>query len=85
MDSAIPPLDIHRLHGNRHRQLHRAGHRDYPGMGDLLAAPPARHTTANGPLFVRDALYREMPQRERVVKRLSAGEMNPLVSKVHGK
>jgi uncharacterized protein YdeI (YjbR/CyaY-like superfamily) len=54
-------------------------------MGDLLAAPPARHTTANGPVFVRVALYREVAQREYVVKKISAGEMNPLVSKVHGK
>src|ERR1700736_1471781 len=70
----VPSLGIHRLHGNRHRQLRHAGKRDTSALGDLLAAAPARRASANGPLFIRAALYCEVAQQERGMKRSRTSE-----------
>src|ERR1700736_3075254 len=71
----VPSLGIHRLHGNRDRQLHRASKRDASALGDLLAAAPSRRASANGPLFIRAALYHEVAQQqERGMKRSSTSE-----------
>src|ERR1700716_3993061 len=42
--------------------------------GGLLAAAPARRASANGPLFIRAALYREVAHRERGMKRSRTSE-----------
>jgi hypothetical protein len=61
----MPSLVIHRLYGDCYRQLHPAGNKVASGLGDLLAAAPARRTSSNGPLFIRAALHREVAQQER--------------------
>ena len=70
----VPSLGIHRFHGNRHRQLRRAGKGDASALGDLLAVAPARRASANGSLFIRAALYCEVAQQERGMKRSRTSE-----------
>jgi hypothetical protein len=43
-------------------------------LGDLLAAAPARRASANGPLFIRAALYCEVAHQERGMKRSRTSE-----------
>ena len=48
--------------------------RDASALGDLLAAAPARRASANGPLFIRAALYCEVAHQERGMKRSRTSE-----------
>src|SRR5262245_22962234 len=74
MGSADPPMAVHRLHGDRHRQHRRpgAGGRDASALGDLLAASPARLAPAHGFVLVRAAVWRQVA--ELAACRLKAAE-----------
>ena len=64
LDPADPPLGVHRLHGDRHRQLRRpgAGRWDASALGDLLAAAPARLAPVHRSVYVRAAVCRQVAQ-----------------------
>src|SRR4051794_33307668 len=63
---AVPSLGVHRLHGDRHNELHRAGagRRNAAAMGDLFAAAPARLTPFHWSVFVRAAVCHPVAQGE---------------------
>jgi catechol 2,3-dioxygenase-like lactoylglutathione lyase family enzyme len=63
--SADPPLAVHRVYGDRHRQLRRpgAGGWDASALGDLLAAAPARLAPAHRSVPVRAAVCHQVAQR----------------------
>ena len=66
MDSADPPLAVHRLYGDRHRQLRRPGTGgDASALGDLLAAAPARLAPVHRSVLVRAAVCHQVAQRRR--------------------
>ena len=56
---------VHRLYGDRHRQLRRpgAGRWDAAALGDLLAAAPARPAPAHRVIHVRAAVCHQVAQR----------------------
>src|SRR5215475_5396352 len=61
MGAANPPLGVHRLHDNRHRQFRRpgAGQGDASALGDLFAAAPARVPSVYWSVLVRIAVYHQ--------------------------
>src|SRR5712691_5703327 len=65
MGSADPPLAVHCLYGDRHRQLrrHSKGGRDASALGDLLAAAPARLAAVHRSVLVRAAVCHQVAQR----------------------
>ena len=64
VDSADPPLAVHCLYGDRHRQLRRLGAGDEPPpLGDLLAAAPARLAPVHRSVLVRAAVCHQVAQR----------------------
>src|SRR5262245_22567179 len=78
LGQADPPLDVHRLHGDGHCQLHRPGNGgwcDAAALGDLLAAAPAGLAIVQRSLSVRAAACPEVAQREESMKK-SAGSQD---------
>src|SRR5688572_15833410 len=65
MGSTDPPLVIHRLYGDGHRQLRRLVAGAASRLGDLLAAVPARLAPVQRSVPVRVAVYHQMAQRAR--------------------
>ena len=76
LDSADPPLGVHCLHGDRHRQLRRPGTGgwDASALGDLLAAAPARLAPVQRSVLVRAAVCRQVAQREENMKKSGASQ-----------
>src|SRR3712207_215859 len=64
MDSADPPLVVHCLYGDRHRQLRRVGLRTgaTSGLGDLLPVAPARLAPVHRSVLVRAAVCHQAAQ-----------------------
>ena len=62
-DSADPPLAVHCLYADRHRQLRRHDARAASRLGDLLAAAPARLAPVHRPVLVRAAVCHQVAQR----------------------
>src|SRR5436190_4284718 len=65
MGTANPPLGVHRLHGDSHRQFRRpgAGKRDAAALDHLFAAAPARLAPVYRSVFVRAAVYDQGARR----------------------
>src|SRR5204863_4586766 len=65
MGTANPPLGVHRLHGDSHRQFRRpgAGKRDAAALDHLFAAAPARLAPVYRSVFVRAAVYDQRARR----------------------
>ena len=68
LDSADPPLAVHRLYADRHRQLRRHDARATSGLGDLLAAAPARLAPVHRSVPVRAAVRHQVAQRASITK-----------------
>src|SRR6185436_7280280 len=65
LDPADPSLDGHRLHDDRHCQLHCAGARHAAGMGDLLTAGAPLLPSVHRIVFIRAALHRQVARQEK--------------------
>src|SRR5262249_27629757 len=87
---ADPPLAVHRVYGDRHRQLRRpgTGRWDASALGDLLAAAPARLAPAHRSVPVRAAVCHQVAPREGrkatqgeavSIKKRRRRRLNPLV------
>src|ERR1700694_2777914 len=63
MGSAGPPLAVHCLYGDRHRQFRRPGTGGASPLGALLAAGPALLAPVQRSVHVRAALCRRAAQR----------------------
>jgi hypothetical protein len=67
MDQTDPPLDVHLLYGDRHRQYHRliAGTTKAAAsrLDNLFAVAPALLTSVHRSVLVRAAIYGEVAQR----------------------
>src|SRR6185369_13778800 len=83
MDSAVPPLDIHRLYADRHRQLRRHRHgAEGDDLGDLLAAAPARAPFVHRSLHVRAAVRRQGAPTEDLTMKTQAKAAGKAASKL---
>src|ERR1043165_2593471 len=83
MDSAIPPLDVHRLHADRHRQLRRDRHgAERDDVGDLLAAAPARAAPVYRPVHVRIAVSRQVAPIQDLTMKTQAKVAGKAASKL---
>src|ERR1700738_4414216 len=78
MGSASPPLAVHCLYGDRHRQFRRPGTGRTSPLAGLLAAGPALLAPVQRSLHVRAALCRQPAQwatgRRTGVNAMSSGE-----------
>src|SRR5690348_4615097 len=60
LDSEDPPLAFHRVHADRHRELHRHRAWESSRLGDLFSAAAARLARVHGAVHVRAAVCRQM-------------------------
>src|SRR4029453_8984769 len=79
LGSTNPPLGGHRLHSDRHCQLHCTGtrSRDASALGYLLAAAPARLPPVQRPVLVPAALRRQVAWRGKNIKSPRPSQRQP--------